>query len=201
MTFAPNGVSWTGPGAFAPSTADPAAIYTHGSMPPLESFATQVLTYTAVDPDGPGPCLAVSDNMTVRINGLPNVDFGVLPAFYPENGPPFPLVGSETNGDFRISTGSSFQGSQYINVSGKDEIIFDPTLVLVNTFDTVRYEWIDPATGCEGLRERRVFVTPVTVINFAMELIAERQASPVQIVSRFLRTSFLVSLDCVRTQD
>ncbi|MBL7850760.1 MAG: T9SS type A sorting domain-containing protein, partial [Cyclobacteriaceae bacterium] len=169
VTFAPNGASWTGPGVFAPNTADPVATYTHGANPPLETFVLQTLTFTANDPDGAGPCLAVSDQMTVRINGLPNVDFGVLPALYAENGPAFPLTGTEVNGDFRISVGSSFSGSQYINASGKDEIIFDPSLVLVNTFDTVRYEWIDPATGCLGSRERRVFITPVTVIDFGME--------------------------------
>jgi hypothetical protein len=169
VTFAPNGVSWTGPGIFAPNNTDPAANYTHGENPPLETFVVQTLTLTANDPDGAGPCIAVNDQMTVRVNGLPNIDFGVLPIIYAENGPAFPLTGTEVNGDFRISTGSSFQGSQYINVSGKDEIIFDPTLVLVNTYDTVRYEWINPATGCLGTRERRVFITPVTVIDFGME--------------------------------
>src|SRR5204862_7719665 len=60
------GGNWTGgAGTFTPNRNTPNAIY----VPSItETGTTITLTWNVPDPDGTGPCEAVSDNMTITVN-------------------------------------------------------------------------------------------------------------------------------------
>jgi hypothetical protein len=74
-------VTWSGgSGVFSNSSVlQP----TYSFNNPAEVNTTVTLTISTLDPDGGGPCLAVSDQMNLKINPLPGVVFSGLPAGSP----------------------------------------------------------------------------------------------------------------------
>ncbi|MDZ7650114.1 MAG: PKD-like domain-containing protein [Cytophagales bacterium] len=74
---APATLAWSGGlGLFSdPTIAQP--LYSFNN--PTEVNTTVVLTLTALDPDGAGPCTAVADQMNLKINPLPVVVYTGLP--------------------------------------------------------------------------------------------------------------------------
>lgn len=68
--------SWSGgTGSFAPDNLALGAIYT--PSPAEVAAGTVTLTLTTNDPDGAGPCAAISDDVTVTINATGTVDAGL----------------------------------------------------------------------------------------------------------------------------
>ncbi|MGC1240179.1 MAG: gliding motility-associated C-terminal domain-containing protein, partial [Chryseosolibacter sp.] len=67
--------SWSGgTGSFAPDANTLNAVYTPSAAE--VAAGTVTLTLTTNDPDGAGPCVAVSDDLTITINALATVDAG-----------------------------------------------------------------------------------------------------------------------------
>ncbi len=159
-------VSWTGgTGIFSNSTiVQP--VYSFNN--PTEINSTVVLTITALDPDGTGPCTSVSDQMNLTINLLPGVVFSGLPAGSPsqmvENNTPITLTGNKVGGAFTITPATSVIGSTFVNVV--DRATFDPSAVVLGS-NFITYKFTD-ANGCTNSDTQEVFVNPVTTIDFGV---------------------------------
>jgi hypothetical protein len=164
---APTTLAWSGGlGLFSdPTLAQP--LYSFND--PTEVNATVVLTLTALDPDGLGPCSAVADQMNLKINPLPVVVYTGLPPGAPsslaENGPPITLTGNLAGGAFTILPTSSVIGSTFINVV--DRAVFDPSAADLGS-NFIKYTYTD-GNGCTNFDEQEVFINPVTTIDFAVQ--------------------------------
>jgi hypothetical protein len=136
---------------------------------PTEVNTTIVLTITALDPDGAGPCTAVADQMNLKINPLPVVVFTGLPPGAPsslaENGSPITLTGNLAGGAFTIAPVTSVIGSTFINVV--DRAVFDPGAADLGS-NFIRYTYTD-VNGCTNFAEQEVFINPVTTVDFAVQ--------------------------------
>jgi PKD repeat protein len=164
---APTTLAWSGGlGLFSdPTLAQP--FYSFND--PTEVNTTVVLTLTALDPDGLGPCTAVADQMNLKINPLPVVVYTGLPPGAPsslaENGPPITLTGNLAGGAFTILPTSSVIGSTFINVV--DRAVFDPSAADLGS-NFIKYTYTD-GNGCTNFDEQEVFINPVTTIDFAVQ--------------------------------
>jgi hypothetical protein len=142
---------------------------------PTYSFAASeintnvVLTITALDPDGTGPCTNVSEQMNLKINPLPTVIFSGLPSGSPpqivENNPVITLTGNQVGGLFTIAPSTSFIGGTFVNVV--DRVLFDPSVVELGA-NFITYTYTD-ANSCTNSVSQEVFVNPVTNIDFAVQ--------------------------------
>ncbi|HPW62935.1 MAG TPA: PKD domain-containing protein, partial [Cyclobacteriaceae bacterium] len=164
---APTTVAWSGGlGSFSnPTILQPDYSFNN----PTEVNTTVLLTITALDPDGAGPCTAVSDQMNLKINPLPIVVFTGLPPGAPaslaENGPPITLTGNLAGGAFTITPNTSVIGSTFINVV--DRAVFDPSAADLGS-NFIRYTYTD-GNGCTNFDEQEAFINPVTTIDFAVQ--------------------------------
>ncbi len=169
ITYAPNGVSWSGgTGVFGTSTS-PTSTYSFNN--PSEINTNVTLTLTANDPDGggpTGPCGSVTDQMILRINQLPTVVFSGFPPGSPpqvaENAIPITLTGNQTGGTFTITPVTSSIGST--THTPVDNVLFDPDAVDLGS-NFVRYTFTD-LNGCTNFQQQQVIVNPVTNIDFAL---------------------------------
>jgi hypothetical protein len=130
-----------------------------------------VLKLTTNDPDGTGPtgpCLAAHDEVTVKINKLPAVNFFNLLSAYAENSPSTDLAGAPTGGVF---TGPGI-------VAGTSR--FEPANAGTGLV-TIRYTYTDPLTGCDNFTEQTTVVNPVTDVEFFIQ-----QPSSVDAMGRFV---------------
>ncbi|QSE96723.1 PKD-like domain-containing protein [Fulvivirga lutea] len=123
--------------------------YTFDVTDSLAGFVT--FTLTTNDPDGAGPCTAVSDQITVTINSLPVVDFNGLPADAAENDPPIPLFGSPSGGIF---SGDGISGNS-----------FNPAGANVEEDNFVTYTYTEPSTGCTNSITKSIFINGTTPID------------------------------------
>ncbi len=163
--YAPNGVAWTGGlGSFS-SNSIPTSTYNFSNPAEISSATPVVLTLTANDPDGAGPCLSVSDQMLLKINPLPIVNFSGLPSFSAENGPVLTLTGNQTGGIFTISPPTSNIGSTV--PSPTDKASFDPSAVTLG-LNAVKYSYSDLA-GCSNTKIQSITVNPITVASFKIQ--------------------------------
>ncbi|HTF19803.1 MAG TPA: PKD domain-containing protein, partial [Chryseolinea sp.] len=111
------------------------------------------LTIATNDPDAGGPCVSVSDQIFVRINGLPTVFLAGLEAVYAENNGIDNLDGFPAGGVF---TGPGIiAGTSQFNPANAG---FGPI--------TIRYTYTDPVTTCVNFTERLTVVNPVTDVDF-----------------------------------
>ncbi|SKC60662.1 PKD-like domain-containing protein, partial [Ohtaekwangia koreensis] len=119
-----------------------------------------LLTLTTNDPDGAGPCGAVSDDIYIKINPLPQPLIFGLESAYAENNPPDPLSGVPSGGNFTgVFTGSGIQ-------SGTN--IFDPSIANIG-FNTIFYTVTNTITGCVGTVSAVTVVNPITSIDFTID--------------------------------
>ncbi|HMY94645.1 MAG TPA: PKD domain-containing protein, partial [Cyclobacteriaceae bacterium] len=170
ITYAPNGVSWSGgTGTFGTATS-PTSTYSFNN--PSEVNTNVTLTLTANDPDGAGPtgpCGIVTDQMILRVNQLPTVVFsGFGPGSPPqiaENATPITLTGNQSGGTFTILPITSSIGST--THSPVDEVSFDPSAVDLGA-NFVKYTYTD-ANGCTNFQQQQVIVNPVTDIDFTLQ--------------------------------
>jgi hypothetical protein len=168
IDFAPNGILWTGGTGTFSNPTDINATYSFNN--PSEINANILLTVTALDPDGAGPCGPVSDQMLLKINPLPVVAFFGLPSFTVppsntvENGPIIPLNGTQAGGVFTVLPDSSFIGSTFINVV--DRVLVDPAALNVGS-NFITYTYTD-ANSCTNSQTQELFVNPVTNVDFAV---------------------------------
>ncbi|NOT76129.1 MAG: PKD domain-containing protein, partial [Cyclobacteriaceae bacterium] len=158
-------VLWTGGTGSYSSAANPVANYTFND--PSEVNTTFTLTLTTADPDGAGPCAAVSDQMTLTIYPLPTVNFFGLPSTVAENIAPFPINGTQAGGLFTISPATSNIGSTSAIPGPTDVASFDPSAVTLG-FNSVTYTYTD-GNGCRNATSKSIVVNPVTVIDFALQ--------------------------------
>ena len=122
------------------------AIYTPD---PSEYGTAVILTLTTNDPTG--PCPIVSDDVTLTVNLLPVVGFAGLDAEYALNSPNAQLFG--------FPAGGTFSGPGVVNNS-----IFSPLQAGVGTH-TIRYDFVDPATGCANFTSQDVKVNELPEIG------------------------------------
>ncbi|MBL7838511.1 MAG: PKD domain-containing protein, partial [Cyclobacteriaceae bacterium] len=170
ITYAPNGVSWSGgTGSFGAITS-PASTYSFSN--PSEINTNVTLTLTANDPDGvgpTGPCGIVTDQMVLRINQLPTVVFsGFGPGSPPqiaENATPIFLTGNQSGGTFTISPATSSIGST--THSPVDKVLFDPDAVDLGA-NFVTYTYTD-GNSCTNSETQEIIVNPVTDIDFTLQ--------------------------------
>src|SRR5690606_27929416 len=106
-------------------------------------------------PDGAGPCAQVSDQVTVRINPLPEVTLFLPKREHAENDPIVTLGGSPTPGIF---TGPGI-------TAGTNE--FNPANAGTG-IKQLRYTHTD-ANGCTNVAVEEVIVNPVTRVEFTIE--------------------------------
>jgi hypothetical protein len=130
---------------------------------------TVTLTLTALDPDGSGPCAAVSTQTLLKINPLPVVVFSGfpnngVPPHIAENDTPISLTGNQIGGVFTIAPASSFIGATTQNPV--DNVTFDPSVTFKGT-NTVTYTYTD-ANGCTNSNSQDILVTQVTNIDFTL---------------------------------
>ncbi len=131
-----------------------------------EIGSTIILTLTVFDPDGSGPCIAVSDNVAVTINPLPIVNFFNLPAVTDEGKPPIDIVGNNAGGTFTITPGSGLSNPRIEN--GQDVVTFDPGAAVVSAANFITYTYTD-LNGCTNSITKSVFVNEVTAIDFELQ--------------------------------
>ncbi|RAV97989.1 PKD-like domain-containing protein [Pseudochryseolinea flava] len=153
---ATSSVTWTGgSGATRFSNVnDTASTY---SLTPADIAAGSItFTLTSNDPDAGGPCIAVSDNVVVKVNELPDVFFFGLEDFYAENSPVDDLSPVPVGGDF--SGPGIIAGTYQFKPSAAG---FGPIVIT--------YEYTDPKTGCTNSVSDNTIVNPVTDVDFYIE--------------------------------
>ncbi|MFN5005279.1 MAG: autotransporter-associated beta strand repeat-containing protein [Bacteroidota bacterium] len=160
--YAPNGVVWSGGLGTFISGNSPTASYNYRN--PNEINSNFVLTMTANDPDGVGPCSSVADQMNLTINPLPIVVFSGLPPSTAENGPIINLTGNQIGGLFTITPLTSSIGSTV--QAPVDRTTLDPSAVTLG-FNTVTYTYTN-SNGCTNSQSQSVLVNPVTSIDFSL---------------------------------
>lgn len=168
-------VTWTGASGTFNDAADPLTYYTLTNSDinsvPAPGASTIVLRLTTDDPDGPGasgPCLSVYDEVTVKINKLPAVNFFNLQSSYAENSSGVDLAGAPAGGVF---TGPGI-------VAGG--VRFEPANAGTGLV-TIRYTYTDPLTGCDNFAENSTLVNPVTSVEFFIQ-----QPSSIDNTGRFV---------------
>ncbi|WP_353737598.1 MULTISPECIES: PKD-like domain-containing protein [unclassified Microcystis] len=173
ITYAPNGVVWTGATGTYSNNLSPVSNYSFNN--PSEINQTLVLTLTANDPDGTGPCLSVSDQMNLKINQLPSPAILNSSTSVVQNSPNFTITGANAGGIFTIAPGFGLSGTTVTNISGNlfDVATFNPSSATVYdgtlpTINKVTYTFTD-ANGCTGSNSINVIVNPVTVNDFRLE--------------------------------
>jgi PKD repeat protein len=165
-TYAPAGVSWSGGlGSFV-SGSSPTGSYSFSNPLEISSTTPVTLTLTGNDPDGAGPCTAVTDQMRLTINPLPVVAFFGLPSVLAENNPTITLSGNQSGGLFTISPVTSNIGST-IQSPILDRASFDPSAVTLGS-NTVTYSFTD-SKGCTNSSSQGIIINPVTTINWTID--------------------------------
>ncbi|GHN01324.1 hypothetical protein WSM22_28130 [Cytophagales bacterium WSM2-2] len=158
---------WTGGAGTFSNVNSPSATYFFKD--PNEVNTTVLLTLTALDPDGSGPCTSVFTQTNLKINPLPVVVYTGFPAGAPpqmaENNSPITLTGNQIGGLFTISPSTSNIGST--TPAPVDKVTFDPGAVtLGNNFVTYTYTDVN---GCTNSNTQQVLVNPVTTIDFTVQ--------------------------------
>jgi hypothetical protein len=157
---------WSGGLGTFSNVNDPNATYTFKN--PNEINTTVVLTFTALDPDGAGPCTAVSTQTNLKINPLPIVTFSGFPPGAPPqvvaNTLPFPLTGNQIGGLFTISP--STPGVGITTQSPVDKATFYPSLATLG-LNTVTYNFTD-INSCTNSTSQNIIVNPVTTCEFTI---------------------------------
>ncbi|MCE2893700.1 MAG: PKD domain-containing protein, partial [Flammeovirgaceae bacterium] len=173
VTYAPNGVLWTGATGIYSNSSSPVSDYSFNN--PSEIGQNLVLTLTANDPDLGGPCLSVSDQMNLRINQLPSPAILTSSTSVVQNAPNFTITGANAGGNFTITPGFGLSGTTIINISGNlfDVTTFNPSSATIYdgtlpTINRVTYTFTDP-NGCTGSNFINVIVNPVTINDFRLE--------------------------------
>ncbi|TRX51422.1 PKD domain-containing protein [Fulvivirga sp. M361] len=154
--------TWTGGvGGFNDSN-DPNAKY---DFQPSEVGSSVVLTFTSDDPDGPGPCTVVSDQVTIDVNPLPVVTFFNLPATSNEAAADIVLSGNQAGGMFAISPGSGLANARIDR--GLDNVDFQPSAAVIGE-SFITYSFTD-VNGCMNSDTQNVIVNPVTSIDYNIQ--------------------------------
>ena len=166
--------TWTGASNAFNDTSNPATFYTLTSSDinavPAPGASTITLRLTTNDPDGTGPsgpCLAAHDDVVVKINKLPSVDFFNLLPSYAENSPAADLAG--------VPAGGTFTGHGIVAGGMR----FEPANAGIGVVP-IRYTYIDPLTGCDNFAEQTTVVNPVTNVEFFIQ-----QPSTIDATGRF----------------
>ena len=170
ISYAPNGVVWSGgTGGFSStSIANPDYFYSN----PSEVNTQVTLTLTANDPDGvAGPCTIQSDQMILKINALPVVAFFGLPLGAPphaaENLPPMTLNANQAGGLFTIGPGTGL-GSTFIGPDALDHVVFDPGAATLSVLNPITYTFTD-ANSCTNSVTHGVIIDQITTIDFKVD--------------------------------
>jgi hypothetical protein len=173
ITYAPNGVVWTGATGTYSNNLSPVSNYSFNN--PSEISQTLLLTLTANDPDGAGPCLSVSDHMNLKINQLPSPAILTSSTTVVQNSPNFTITGANAGGNFTITPGFGLSGTTVVNISGNlfDVTTFNPSSATIYdgslpTINKVTYTFTDP-NGCTGSNFINVIVNPLTLNDFRLE--------------------------------
>jgi hypothetical protein len=157
---------WTGGAGSFSNAGSPNSTYNFKN--PNEINTIVVLTLTALDPDGAGPCAAVSTQTNLKINPLPIVTFSGFPVGSPpqlaENNSPLILTGNQVGGLFSITPITSNIGSTV--ASPVDKATFDPSAVTLGA-NFITYTYTD-GNSCTNSNVQQVIVNPVTSIDFVV---------------------------------
>lgn len=174
ISYAPNGVTWSGgAGAFSEST-NPTATYTPA---PAEVGSTVRLTLTAEDPDGGGPCGRAAASMQLKVNDFPIVGFtGFVKNPMYQGDPPVVLTGSQAGGAFTanpatatpISPTGPMSNATVNTTLNLAQVTFTPSNARVDVTTTVSYSYTDAETGCGKTYSESVLVKPPTSVSFKL---------------------------------
>lgn len=174
VSYAPNGVHWSGgAGTFSDPSA-PTATYT---IAPSEAGSTIRLTLIADDPDGSGPCAQLSSSMQLKINTLPTVGFtGFAKNPMYQGDQPIILTGSQAGGTFTAdpptttptSTTGPLSNALINSTINLDQVTFTPSNARVDENTTVTYSFTDSNTGCRKSYYESVLVKPPTSVTFKL---------------------------------
>jgi PKD domain/PKD-like domain/Secretion system C-terminal sorting domain len=169
ISYAPNGVLWTGGAGIFSANTNPTSNYSFANPSEISATVPVILTLTALDPDGAGPCTAVADQMKLTINPLPIVAFTGLPPGSPanmaENQAAITLTGNQAGGSFSISPITSLIGVTTQNPV--DKVPFDPSAVTLG-INIITYTYTD-GRNCTNKDIQSVIVNPVTSASFAIQ--------------------------------
>ncbi len=159
--------AWSGGlGSFS-NVNDPNATYNFKN--PNEINTNVVLTLTASDPDGSGPCSSVSSQTTFKDQPVTNccvLRFSTrAPPQMAENLAPITLTGNQVGGLFTISPATSNIGST--SASPVDRVTFDPSAVTL-LLNTVTYTYTD-ANGCTNSSSQNIIINAVTNVDFTIQ--------------------------------
>ncbi|MBS1682566.1 MAG: hypothetical protein JST48_12710, partial [Bacteroidetes bacterium] len=130
------------------------------------------LILTALDPDGAGPCVAVSTQTNLTINPLPSpINFTGLPQngtppFTFNNIAPYPLQGTKIGGLFTVKPDSSHVGNTTASPGG-DVSSFDPSIATIG-LNTITYSYTD-LNGCSNSNSQNILVYPVTSAEYYLD--------------------------------
>jgi hypothetical protein len=171
-TYAPNGVLWSGGAGVYSANTIPTSTYSFANPFEISSTSPVTLTLTGLDPDGAGPCAAVSDQMRLTIHPLPLVGFFGLPPVMAENNAAIILSGNQSGGRFTIAPITSNIGSTV--ASPLDKASFDPASVSLG-LNTVTYTFRD-ANGCTNLDSKLILINPVTTVQWVIDGSKARQS-------------------------
>jgi autotransporter-associated beta strand protein len=167
VNYAPNGIQWSGGSNNFSNNALATSNYSFAN--PSEINTSILMTMTAIDPDGAGPCPQEMDQMILTINPLPIVVFTGFPPGAPpqvaENAAGLILTGNQIGGLFTISPGSSNIGSTY--VSPVDKTLFTPGAVTLGS-NYITYTYTN-SNGCTNQETQEVIVNPITTVDFAVQ--------------------------------
>jgi len=169
---------WSGGlGSFS-NVNDPNATYSFKN--PNEINTTVVLTLTALDPDGGGPCTSVSTQTNLKINPLPSTNFvGITRPNYVQNDPPIQLNAFQIGGLFTISPSTSiigvttqtpFDQATLGNFNTSTQLVPgtpDLSSLTVGS-NTITYTFTD-ANGCTNSTSQSITINPVTSVNFTIQ--------------------------------
>ena len=181
-------VTWTGGLGTFSNVSDSNAVYTKNNSfekPAVNGTPIIVhLTLTAHDPDGSGPCAAVSTQTQLTINSLPLVVFsGFSKTAYVQNDSVVTLIGNQTGGTFTIKPDSANIGSTTYNPLA--QVKFDPSHGHATLGrDTIIYTYTDVSTHCTNSISQSVLINPITSVRFSIK---ETVSSPEDINNNIYR--------------
>src|SRR6218665_188516 len=172
VSYAPNGVRWTGGSGTFSDLTNPSADYTSVAS---EVGSVVPLTLIAEDPDGDGPCTQVLSVMRLKINPLPVTGFTgfVREIVYPDD-LPFVLTGSQSGGNFTVEDNSILPSANPLSdhrvnrTLNLDQVTFTPPRARVDVITTVIYTFTDRFTGCRNSSSQSVVVRQPTNVSFSL---------------------------------
>jgi hypothetical protein len=164
---------WTAPAGATGIIQNPASLSTEYYHTKSDlAMKTLTFTLTTNDPDGAGPCVSSSDDVTLTINKLDPVDLVNLKSTYAENEAIHPLIAFPNDPDLGSGV---FTGPGIIAGTS----LFDPGNANAGATNIITYTWQNSFTGCINSDSDTTIVNALTVIDFT--IVGSTESDPTEI--------------------